>query len=151
MLRPHIFDWCPPLGKSWIPHCLKTKEIAYYSVEQAKKLVHEESGNTVDRSDSSFCKISFQNFFFKAWTDAGRPVRGWEFRPLVQSKTRGGSRIPRWRGANPPGEGAPTYDFATFSKKLHEIEKILDRKGAPSVDPPLETINEKTLLCCSKA
>ena len=24
----------------------------------------------------------------------------------------------------PPG-GAPTYDFAKFSKKLHEIEKIL--------------------------
>ena len=68
--------------------------------------------------------------FFKAWTDAGRPVRGWEFRSLVQRKTRGGSRIPRWRGANPPGEGAPTYDFATFVKKLHEIEKFLDRRGA---------------------
>ena len=31
-------------------------------------------------------------------------------------------------GANPPG-GAPTYDFAKFRKKLHEIEKILSRKG----------------------
>ena len=32
-------------------------------------------------------------------------------------------------GANPLG-GAPTYDFVKFSKKLHEIEKILGRRGA---------------------
>ena len=32
-------------------------------------------------------------------------------------------------GANPPG-GAPTYDFAKFCEKLHEIEKILGRGGA---------------------
>ena len=31
-------------------------------------------------------------------------------------------------GANPPGE-APTYDFAKFCEKLHEIEKILGRRG----------------------
>ena len=31
-------------------------------------------------------------------------------------------------GANPPG-GAPTYDFAKFHEKLHEIEKILGRRG----------------------
>ena len=29
--------------------------------------------------------------------------------------------------ANPPG--APTYDFAKFSKKMHEIETILGRGG----------------------
>ena len=31
-------------------------------------------------------------------------------------------------GASPPG-GAPTYDFAKFSEKLHEIEKIFGRGG----------------------
>ena len=31
-------------------------------------------------------------------------------------------------GANPPSVGAPTYYFVKFSKKLHEIEKILDRR-----------------------
>ena len=29
----------------------------------------------------------------------------------------------------PRGEGAPTYDFVKFSKNLHEIEKILGRRG----------------------
>ena len=28
-------------------------------------------------------------------------------------------------GANPRGRGVPTYDFAKFFKKLHEIENIL--------------------------
>ena len=32
-------------------------------------------------------------------------------------------------GANPPG--APAYDFAKISEKLHEIEQILGRWGAP--------------------
>ena len=41
---------------------------------------------------------------------------------------RGGYRIPRRRGRQPSG-GAPTYDFAKFSEKLHEIEKILGRRG----------------------
>ena len=31
--------------------------------------------------------------------------------------------LPRGGRANPPG-GAPTYDFAKFSQKLHEIERI---------------------------
>ena len=30
-------------------------------------------------------------------------------------------------GANPPG--VPTYDFAKFCEKLHEIKKILGRRG----------------------
>ena len=39
-------------------------------------------------------------------------------------------------GANP--RGAPTYDFVKFSEKLHEIEKILGRRGgrAPGAPPP---------------
>ena len=49
--------------------------------------------------------------------------------------------FPRGGGANSPG-GAPTYDFAKFSQKLHEIERIwAPRRGAhPNfyyVDPPL--------------
>ena len=36
-------------------------------------------------------------------------------------------------GANPP-QGVPTYDFARFSEKLHEIEKILGR--GRGVTPP---------------
>ena len=39
-----------------------------------------------------------------------------------QNITSGGSRISRG-GANSPG-GAPTYDFAKCSRKLHEIERI---------------------------
>ena len=52
--------------------------------------------------------------------------------------TRGGSRIPRRRGRQPSG-GAPTYDFAKFCEKLHEIEKILGRRAPPPLNPPLAT------------
>ena len=47
--------------------------------------------------------------------------------------------FPRGGSANSPW-GVPTYDFAKFSQKLHEIERILTR-GRPKfyyVDPPLE-------------
>ena len=58
---------------------------------------------------------------------------------------RGGSRIPRRRGRQ-PYRGAPTYDFAKFCEKLHEIEKILGRRGAGAghapLNPPLLTIGE---------
>ena len=37
--------------------------------------------------------------------------------------------FPRGGGANSPGE-APTYDFAKFSPKLHEIERIWTPMGA---------------------
>ena len=37
--------------------------------------------------------------------------------------------LPQGGGANSPGEGAPTYDFAKFSRKLHEIERILTSGG----------------------
>ena len=36
--------------------------------------------------------------------------------------------FPRGGGANFPG-GAPTYDFAKFSQKLHEIERIWAPRG----------------------
>ena len=41
-------------------------------------------------------------------------------------------------GAPTPG-GAPTYDFAIFSQKLHEIERIwAPRRGRTSLAPPLD-------------
>ena len=49
--------------------------------------------------------------------------------------------FPRGGGANSPG-GAQTYNFAKFSQKLHEIERIWTPGGAHPkfyyVDPPLE-------------
>ena len=55
----------------------------------------------------------------------------------------GGFRIPRRRGRQ-PSRGAPTYDFAEFCEKLHEIEKILGRAGGvpgvPPLNPPLTYI-----------
>ena len=41
----------------------------------------------------------------------------------------GGSRISSRRGRQLPG-GAPTYDFAKISQKLHEIERIWTPGGA---------------------
>ena len=51
----------------------------------------------------------------------------------------------QWRIKDSPWEGAPTlrgrgaqtYDFAKFSKKRHEIEEILGRKGACTGVAPL--------------
>ena len=41
-----------------------------------------------------------------------------------------------------PTGGAPRYDFAKFSEKLHEIEKIFGRRrDAPPLDPPLQYQN----------
>ena len=55
-------------------------------------------------------------------------------------------------GTNFPG-GEPTYKFARFSPKLHEIKKILVRmggmcRGRPSLDPPLQRLkaNAQELL-----
>ena len=41
----------------------------------------------------------------------------------------GGSKVSRRRGRQPWGRGGPTYDFTKMSKKLHEIEKNLGRRG----------------------
>ena len=48
--------------------------------------------------------------------------------------------FPRGGGANSPG-GAPTYDFAKFSQKLHEIERIWTPGGGGGAS--------KILLCRS--
>ena len=63
----------------------------------------------------------------------------------------GGSRISPRRGCQLPG-GAPTYEFAKFSQKLHEIERIWTPGGgarvprAPPLDPPM--VNYTTLRLC---
>ena len=44
----------------------------------------------------------------------------------------------RGGGANSPGE-APTYDFAIFSQKLHEMERIWAPRGCASLVPPLRS------------
>ena len=36
----------------------------------------------------------------------------------------------------PTPQGAPTYEFAKFSQKLHEIERIWTRGGRVSLAPP---------------
>ena len=41
-------------------------------------------------------------------------------------------------GALTPKGGAPTYNLANFSRKLHENEEILGRAGRASLAPPLD-------------
>ena len=51
----------------------------------------------------------------------------------------------------PTLRGAPTYDFAKFSQKLHEIERIWTPGGRPKcyyVDPPL-LFNIEKFQCSS--
>ena len=52
-------------------------------------------------------------------------------------------------GADP--QGAPTYDFVKISEeKLHEIEKILDRRGARPGDIPLRSVTAYNFSPISK-
>ena len=47
-------------------------------------------------------------------------------------------------GANSPEGRTPTYNFAKFSQKLHEIERIWTPGGRPlrtPLDPPLQIIS----------
>ena len=66
-----------------------------------------------------------------------------EIANLLQTTTVADQGFPRGGGANSPG-GVPTYDFAKFSQKLHEIERIWAPGGEGGarpkfyyVDPPL--------------
>ena len=59
--------------------------------------------------------------------------------------------FPRGGGANSPG-GAPTYDFAKISQKLHEIERIWTPGGARVPRAPLRSATAvylcaRPLLC----
>ena len=51
----------------------------------------------------------------------------------------------------PTPRGAPTYDLAKFSQKLHEIERIWTRgvrvPRAPPLDPPLLTAAMAATKC----
>ena len=62
------------------------------------------------------------------------------FKARVGSLISGGSRICP-RRSEPTLQGAPTYDFAKFSQKLHEIKRIWapggTRPSRPTLDPPL--------------
>ena len=53
--------------------------------------------------------------------------------------------FPPGGGANSWGVEAPTYDFAKFPPKLHEIERIWVPGGgaripAPPLDPPMQVL-----------
>ena len=79
-----------------------------------------------------FLNLVFLYFFFfcffcgtTAGVDPGFPVGG---------------------GADPLGEGAPTYYFVKISEKLHEIEKIWDCRGAA---PPKSATALIPLFCAS--
>ena len=51
--------------------------------------------------------------------------------------------FPQGGEANSLGGGAPTYDFAKFSQKLHEIERIwAPRGGGASSRPPFRSATE---------
>ena len=55
--------------------------------------------------------------------------------------SRGGSRIPCRRGRQSSIRGRQATILPKFSKKLHEISKILGcRAGAPPLDPPLYSL-----------
>ena len=53
----------------------------------------------------------------------------------AQTFISGGSRISPRRGSQ-LRRGAPTYDFAKFSQKLHEIERIWVPEGGVPRAPP---------------
>ena len=50
--------------------------------------------------------------------------------------------FPRGGAANSPGGGGPTYDFAKFSQKLNEIERIWTPGGAPPLRSATTAIHD---------
>ena len=70
----------------------------------------------------------------------GVSVETFDERPIVDPG------FPRDWGANPPGRaGAPTYNFAKFSQKLHKIDRIW---RIPPLGPPDIISLEVTFYCC---
>ena len=59
----------------------------------------------------------------------------WWYQSLnnIESDPGADPGFPVGGGANPPGGGAPTYDFAKFCEKLHEIENILGCGGGATM------------------
>ena len=60
------------------------------------------------------------------YSSAVRCVAGWG--TITKTTAVADPGFPPGGGTNYP-EGAPTYDFAKFSQKLHEIERIWTRGG----------------------
>ena len=65
---------------------------------------------------------------------------------FVHSESGVDPGFPR-RRRRQPSRGAPTYDFAKFCEKLHEIEKILGHKGG--APPKSATVNSSGSVCVS--
>ena len=62
---------------------------------------------------------------------------------------RGGRANPRGGGGSEEwGVGAPTYDFAKFFQKLHEIERIWTPGGRTSLALPLDPPLVKSTSIC---
>ena len=61
------------------------------------------------------------------WTDTGKTLARGRARISVEGTTTLGEG----------GEGVPTYVFAKFSEKLHEIETFLGREGGTRPPPPI--------------
>ena len=55
--------------------------------------------------------------------------------PSATTKAVADPGFPRGGGAN--SRGAPTFDFAKFSQKVHEIERIWTPGGACPLCPPI--------------
>ena len=63
------------------------------------------------------------------------------FREIIYLNSVADPGFLRGGGTNPRGGGAPTYDFAKFSKKMHEIERIWTRgHPSPPLDPPMKLV-----------
>ena len=76
------------------------------------------AGNTKEENINELVGMCLNNFL--AWMAAKIIIE------FIQKdyKSVADPNFPRGEGANPPGGGAPTYDCAKISQKLHGIERI---------------------------
>ena len=85
--------------------------------------------------DFQFKRTENHNFTNNQYEPAFGTLSLFDISSFFPYINRSGSKTPHVGGdANLPG--VPTYDFAKFSKKLHEIEKSLDRGGGVGVGHP---------------
>ena len=100
-----------------------------WNAETRKSLRTHVQSLSFGRKIQKMCFVKCHDIFVAILSDNNKEISG-------------GSRISPRRGRQLP-RGAPTYDFAKFSQKLHEIERIWAPRGgraslAPPLDPPLE-------------
>ena len=125
---------CPQDNQGWEIHN-RLQHYSYLQITQHKG----DLAALFDTTDSSITRI----FRRGSWESlvASKSVR---------SNVRGGSRIPRRRGRQPSYRGVPTYDFAKFSQKPHENEKILGHgsggAGSTPLDPSLNSLHKFPFL-----